>query len=713
VHGTTLDNEKGISTGQAHGELSELGINQSKELTKQITGKKFDFVFCSDLKRAIDSANLTFKDAVKIIQDKRLRECNYGDLNQSEENKVKYEEHIETPFPNGESLKDVERRIKDFLNYLYSNYNGKNIAIVSHKAPQLAIEVLLNKKSWEEAMKQDWRKVGKWQPGWDYQITEILKNGENQEKAMENKETSKTKTEAKKKSIVADKTNDEEKEFISFIQEFGLIWGPSPEIYGGLAGFYTYGPIGKLLKNKVENGVRRIFNANGLRELEGPTVLPDIVWKASGHLDTFSDRIIKCKKCKSVFRADKLIEENYDVSADSFSDEKILSFIKEKGIKCPSCKGGFEEKIERQSLMMKTKVAGEEASLRPETATVTYLPFLRFYNFFRRKLPIGVFQIGKAYRNEISPRQHVLRGREFTQAEGQIFVDPLTKNNWERYQEIKNEKLPFWDYKSQEQEKEVNNISIEDALKAGFIKSQAYGWCIWLAYTQFVNFGIPKERIRLRQHHPNEKAFYADDAWDIEVKLNNYGWTELCGVHDRTDYDLKQHSKFSGKELVAIRENGEKFTPHVLEIAFGTDRPTYALIDIFYEKKSEEEGKTMFKVPYNMAPMDVSIFPLVKKPELLKVSEKIKEDLEKEFIIDYDISGSIGKRYLRSATLGTPYAVTIDFDSLEKEDATLRDRDTEQQIRVKIKDLRETIRKLINGEINFQDAGKLVETRKK
>jgi glycyl-tRNA synthetase len=532
-------------------------------------------------------------------------------------------------------------------------------------------------------------------------IIEKLKNQENQQKTME-KENNKPKEETGK-----------EKEFISFIQEQGFIWGPSPEIYGGLAGFYTYGPMGKLLKNKVENGVRKIFNANGLRELEGPTVLPDIVWKASGHLDTFSDRIIKCTKCKSVFRADKLIEEKYDVSADSFPDEKILSFIKEKDIKCPSCKGTFEDKIEKQSLMMKTKVAGEDASLRPETATVTYLPFLRFYNFFRKKLPLGVFQIGKAYRNEISPRQNVLRGREFTQAEGQMFVDPKTKNNWEKYESMKNANLPFWDYQSQEQNKEIEEISIEEALKKGFIKSQVYGWCIWLAYSQFRNFGIPKERIRLRQHHPEEKAFYADDAWDIEVRLNNYGWTELCGVHDRTDYDLKQHSKFSGQELIAQREDGEKFTPHVLEIAFGTDRPTYALMDIFYEKKSEEEGKTIFKVPYHMAPIDISIFPLMKKPELLKVSEKIKEDLEKEFIIDYDLSGSIGKRYLRSATVGTPYAVTIDFDSLQNQDVTLRDRDTEKQVRVKITDLRETLRKLINNEIEFEKSGASVETRKK
>ena len=499
-----------------------------------------------------------------------------------------------------------------------------------------------------------------------------------------------------------EKDSGETKDFLSFVQDAGFIWGPSPEIYGGLAGFYTYGPLGKLLKNKVENLVRKVFNANGLRELETPVIFPDIVWKASGHLDTFNDRVIKCKKCKSVFRADKLIEEKYDVAADSFSDDKILKFIKEKNLKCPNCQNDFEEFIDVQSLMVKTKIAGQDASLRPETATGTYLPFIRFYNYFRKKLPFGVFQIGKAYRNEISPRQSVLRGREFTQAEGQIFIDPNEKNNWEKYQLIKKEKLPFWDYKSQEKTKIITEFSVEEALKKGFIKSQVYGWCIWLAYSLFISFGIPKERIRLRQHFPDEKAFYADDAWDIEVKLNNYSWTELCGVHDRTDYDLKQHSKFSGVNLEALRENGERFVPHILEISFGIDRPVYALLDIFYEKKSTEEGKTMFKVPYNLAPIDVSIFPLMKKEGLNKIARKIKEDLEKDFVVDYDETGSIGKRYLRSANAGTPYAITIDYDSIKDSDVTIRDRDSEKQVRIKISNLKETLRELFNEEKNFE-----------
>ncbi|MBM3232406.1 glycine--tRNA ligase [Candidatus Pacearchaeota archaeon] len=494
----------------------------------------------------------------------------------------------------------------------------------------------------------------------------------------------------------------DEKAFLSFIQEAGLIWGPEPEIYGGLSGFYTYGPLGKLLKNKVENSVRRVFNFHGFRELEGPTVMPDRVWKASGHLGTFSDRIISCSKCKAVFRADKLVEENFDVSADGFNDDKLLKFIHEKNIKCPSCSGKLTDSISRQSLMMKTNVMGTDASLRPETATVTYLPFLRMYQYFRKKLPFGVFQIGKAYRNEISPRQHVLRGREFTQAEGQLFIDPSEKNNWEKFDLVKDEKLPLWDYVLQESEKSPSLTSIESSLKKKLISSKVYAWCLWLAYTQFRNFGIPQDRIRIRQHLPAERAFYAADAWDIEIKTNNFGWVEVCGVHDRTDYDLKQHSKESGINLEAVREDGTRFVPHILEIAFGTDRPTYTLIDLFYEKKSEEEGKTTFKIPYVMAPIDVSVFPLMKKDELTKVAEDVVEMLGKYFIVDYDASGSIGKRYLRSSTAGTPFAITIDFDSIKGKDVTVRDRDTGKQDRVKIKELVEYLRnKLVKYQLDL------------
>lgn len=483
-----------------------------------------------------------------------------------------------------------------------------------------------------------------------------------------------------------------QKELAAFLQEQGFIWGPEPEIYGGLAGFYTYGPMGKLLKNKVENSVRKTFQQNGLWELEGPTVLPKEVWVGSGHWNTFVDKIIKCSKCKSIFRVDKLLEEALEISIGGMPNSEMLTLLNKNGIKCLSCGGEFIQNIENESLMMKTTVAERECGLRPETATVTYLPFRRFYTFFRKKLPVGVFQIGKAYRNEISPRQSVLRGREFTQAEGQLFIDPNDKNEWHKFDEIKKEKLPFWSEKNQKDEKEFELISVEDAFKKKYIKTKAYAWCVWLAYKQFINMGVPSDRIRLRQHHSDEKAFYADDAWDVEILLNSFGWFEVCGIHDRTDYDLTTHETNSGSDMNAIRDNGDKFKPHVLEIAFGTDRPTFALLDLFYEKKGVEEGKTMFKLPYHMTPVEVAVLPLMKKDELVSKSLEVKKILERDFIVNYDVSGSIGKRYLRNAIVGTPFCVTIDYDTLNDDTVTLRDRDTEKQIRVKISELKEKLK---------------------
>ncbi len=493
----------------------------------------------------------------------------------------------------------------------------------------------------------------------------------------------------------------------AFMQNKGFVYGPFPEIYNGVAGFYAYGPLGKLLKNKVEQSVRTLFFQQGLRELECPTVVPDIVWKASGHLDTFADKIVTCSKCGNVFRIDKLVEEVADVEPIGMTDKQLLDLIQKHKITCLSCKGAFRNEIRIYSLLMKTEVAGKPFSLRPETATVTYLPFKQLKDYFR-KIPFGVFQIGKAYRNEISPRQHLLRMREFTQAEAQFFVDPKEKNSWEQFEAVKKEKLPLYTSHHQERKLKVELISLEDAIKHKHIKTKAYAWCLYLAYQQFLAFGIPREYIRIRQHLEQERAFYAEDAWDIEVQLNSFGWTECCGVHDRTDYDLKKHAEFSKQKLEASRESGEKFVPHILEIAFGTDRPVFALMDLFYTKKKEAEGKSMFIVPYQIAPIDVAVFPLMKKDKLPELAFEVKILLEKEFVVDYDEAGSIGKRYLRAAEAGTPYAITIDYDSLKNNDATLRDRDTEKQIRVKISDLKEALQKLLNKEITFEKAGKLL-----
>ncbi len=495
-------------------------------------------------------------------------------------------------------------------------------------------------------------------------------------------------------------------ELISFLQGKGFVWGPEPEIYGGTAGFYTYAPLGKLLKNKVEEVIRKTFQQQEFFEVECPIVMERKVWEASGHLKGFTDAMISCVKCKSNFRLDQLLE-NYPETHTFKKPEEYLEFIKKKNIKCPSCGGEFKPDIKKHDLMMKTRVGiDKEAYNRPETATATYLPFLRFTDFFRRQPWFGVFQIGKAFRNEISPRQHIIRMREFTQAESQLFIKEELKNNFEKYKEIENDVLPLWDYKSQKANKKPEKIKIKDALKKGFFKSQAYAWNIAIGYKLFRNIRIPEDKIRIRQHFPDEKAFYADDAWDIEINTRSFGWIEVCGVHDRTDYDLKQHEKFSKTELKAFDEaTGKKYVPHVLEIAFGTDRPVFALLDLFYEKKEKEQGKTIFKIPYHLSPIPIAVFPLMKKPELVKKARNVYNLLQKNFLCVYDETGAIGRRYLRAAETGTAFCITIDYETLEKkpETVTIRDRDTEKQVRAKIEELKETLRALINEEKKFEE----------
>lgn len=493
-------------------------------------------------------------------------------------------------------------------------------------------------------------------------------------------------------------------ELVSFMQQKGFVWGPSPEIYGGAAGFYTYAPLGKMLKNNVENTIRKVFMDFQFFEVECPTIMSREVWEASGHLGGFTDSMVSCIKCKVSFKVEQVVEEQ-------FPNEKVTDFKKffsKNEVKCLSCGARLPAEIKEHNLMMKTSVGtGTEAYSRPETATTTYLEFLRYHDFFRKKLPFGVFQIGNAYRNEISPRQHLLRTREFTQAEAQLFIFKHQKNHLDKFRKIENEILPLWSWNLINKKKAVPKISLKDALKNKILKNQAYAFTLWLTYRIFRELGIPESKMRFAQHSPEEKAFYADDAWDLEIELNSFGWTEICGVHDRTNYDLTQHSKHSKTNMeVFNEESGKKEIPHILEIAFGTGRATFAVLDLNYDKKKADEGKSLLKLPVNLAPFKIALFPLMKKPELLDLSKQIFDDLSKDWLIRMDMTGSIGKRYLRSAEEGTPYAITVDFDSLEDKSVTLRNRDTEEQIRVKVSDIHAIMDALIKKRQSFDEVKK-------
>jgi len=491
-------------------------------------------------------------------------------------------------------------------------------------------------------------------------------------------------------------------ELISFMQQKGFIWGPTPEIYGGLAGFYTFAPLGKTLKNNIENTVRSVFSKEEFLEVECPTIMPREVWEASGHLAGFTDPMVTCTKCKASFKAETLVEELSEKKTSDFE-----KFFKENEVKCPSCGSRLPADIKTHNLMMKTSVGiGTEAYCRPETATTTYLEFLRYYDFFRKKLPFGVFQIGQAYRNEISPRQHLMRTREFTQGEAQIFIFEEQKNKFEKFEKIKSDKLNLWSWKLQDSDKKPELISLSDAIKNKVLKNKAYAYSIWLAHQIFLEIGIPKDRIRLTQHSPDEKAFYADDAWDIEINLNSFGWSEVCGVHDRTNYDLTQHGKYSKTKMdVLNEESGKKSIPHVLEMAFGINRMVFAVLDLMYEKRSQGDGKNVLKLPPHIAPYKVAVYPLVKKDELIDIAKDIYGELSSFMIVKYDEKASIGKRYLRAAETGIPYVITVDFEGLEGNNltVTLRDRDSEEQTRVKVDELLEIISGLITGQLTFKE----------
>lgn len=488
-------------------------------------------------------------------------------------------------------------------------------------------------------------------------------------------------------------------QLISFLQQKGFIWGPSPEVYGGLAGFYTYAPLGKLLKNKVEAAIRHFFQSHQFWEVECPSIMQTKVWEASGHLQGFTDNMVICTKCASSFKIEALLDE-------LFPDKNITDyegFFKKTDMPCPNCATPLPHTLAQHDLMMKTSLGLDtEAYLRPETATTTYLPFVRYVDFFRKKFPFGVFQIGKAYRNEISPRQHILRMREFTQAEAQLVLFPEQKQVYDSGSE-ENLVLPLWP----NTKKKIEPLTIKEALKKKYIKNKAYASTMGLAYQLFRTFGFKKDQLRIKQHSKEEMAFYADDAWDLEVKTESFGWIECCGIHDRTDYDLKRHEHFSGKSFAAQTEEYPKQRPHILEIAFGVDRPVFCLFDTFVDIRSKKEGKTVFRVPPPFSPITVAVFPLVNKDKLPQISQDIYHELNKYYTCVYDAAGSVGKRYLREAEKGTALCVTVDFETVEKGTVTLRERDSEKQIRVHREELRQKIQDYLEG-VAFTQLGKKV-----
>ena len=475
----------------------------------------------------------------------------------------------------------------------------------------------------------------------------------------------------------------------------GLIY-PSSEIYGSKAGFWTYGSLGTKIKNKWQNLWRNFFlslNTN-FYEIDDCTIMPKKVFESSGHLKNFTDPLTECEKCHFRFRADQLLEDELKLDIAGLKEEALTKLIRDHKLKCPKCKGNLMD-VRFFNMMFDIKVGatGDDIMyLRPESAQSPYLAFKREFEATRRKLPLGLAVIGRVYRNEISPRQGFFRLREFIQAELQIFFDPDKVNEHENWNEVKDESLIIF---SDKKLKKITCKELNEKLKIP--KFYLYHMTkVQEFYLQVLE--IPEKLFRFRELNQEERAFYNKIHFDIELNLETLGgWKEAGGVHYRTDHDLGGHQKGSNTKLeVTIDEDNKvkRFIPHVLELSFGVDRNVWALLDIFYK---EEKERTLFSFPNKLAPIDAAVFPLVNKDKLPEIAEKVFLELFKQgFTVFYDDSGSIGKRYRRQDEIGTKNSLTIDFDSIKQNDVTLRDRDTMQQVRIKIKDLKENLNKIKN-----------------
>ncbi len=443
---------------------------------------------------------------------------------------------------------------------------------------------------------------------------------------------------------------------VALCQGRGFVYAGS-EIYGGLANTWDYGPLGVELKNNIKKAWWHFFvqaNPNNVG-LDSAILMNPQTWVASGHLGGFSDPLMDCKACKTRHRADNLIEDFDGTNVAGWSNEQMVDYIREKGIVCPNCgKADFTD-IRQFNLMFKTFQGVTEGSestlyLRPETAQGIFVNFQNIQRTTRRKVPFGVAQIGKSFRNEITPGKFIFRVREFEQMELEFFCKPGTDLEWFQY---------------------------------------------WRSYCKdfLLRLGLKEENLRLRDHDPEELCFYSKATTDFEY-LFPFGWGELWGVADRTDYDLTQHSKVSGKQQDYFDpETNERYIPYVIEPSLGVERLFLSILTEAYDEevlgtdaKGKEDVRTVLHLHPMLAPFKVAVLPLSKK--LSEQARPVYEELSQYFMVDFDDTGSIGKRYRREDEIGTPFCVTYDFDTAENDQCvTVRDRDTMQQERIPIVEL--------------------------
>ncbi len=437
----------------------------------------------------------------------------------------------------------------------------------------------------------------------------------------------------------------------------GFVYAGS-EIYGGLANTWDYGPLGVELKTNIKNAWRKKFiQENKLNVgLDSAILMNPQTWVASGHVGGFSDPLMDCKDCKTRHRADKLIEDNGG-DANGWTNDQMMSYIRDNGIKCPNCGSTNFTDIRQFNLMFKTfqgvtEDSKNEIYLRPETAQGIFVNFANIQRTSRKKVPFGIAQVGKSFRNEITPGQFIFRVREFEQMELEFFCKPGTDLEWFEY---------------------------------------------WRTFCKnfLLNLGLKEENIRLRDHSPEELCFYSKATTDFEF-LFPFGWGELWGVADRTDYDLTQHMKTSGKSLEYFDpETNEKYVPYVIEPSLGVERLFLAIICDAYDEEALEDGttRTVMHLHPALAPVKAAILPLSKK--LSDKAGELYDDLAKYFCVDFDDAGAIGKRYRRQDEIGTPFCITYDFDTENDGCVTVRERDSMQQVRIPISEVKAYIEERI------------------
>ncbi|TKJ17565.1 glycine--tRNA ligase [Candidatus Woesearchaeota archaeon B3_Woes] len=464
-----------------------------------------------------------------------------------------------------------------------------------------------------------------------------------------------------------------------FCKKKGFVYS-SAEIYGGLAGFWDFGPLGVELKNNIKAEWWKFFvqNREDVVGVDGSIITNPKVWEASGHVDSFTDVYVVCEKCKKPNKIDK------------------AEFGK---VKC-DCGGKYTNQGDF-NLMFKTQVGpgkGVTSYLRPETAQLIFTNFKLVAENARMKLPFGIAQIGKAFRNEISPREFLFRSREFEQMELQYFIDPDKVDDCPFYNKIKNQKINILTSKEKV-------MSIEEMLKNKIFKNKWHAYWLSNSYQWFLSLGIDKNNLRLREHRKDELSHYANAAVDIEYKFST-GWKEIFGSHDRSQFDLTQHEKTSKKELKTYDETtNKKILPLVIESSFGVERAMLAfLFDAYNDDK--KRGNIVLNLHNKLAPVKIGVFSLVNK--LNKETKQVYDILKEKAACQYDTAGSVGRRYARADEIGIPFCITFDFDSLKDKSVTIRNRNDTKQVRVKIAELKDTLKSLLDSEIKFEKTGKKI-----